>query len=211
MSSSLHLGAVDEMRVQLSFSRVLDGPAHDVFLLDVHPRASTDRFDEAPVLEVLEPVLYTRGPASDPYVVHVSRTHSSWAGGAGQAQIAIALATGLSTGMGPAATEVVRSTLRKVLEHVGAEKAAPLTHREAIDEARLRVERSFPEVHADRLTVTDEEHISAEGRWSVGLTLSTVARFQVDIGFVDGDSQTTHVRRMPGSEVVDSVGAGSGL
>ena len=38
----------------------------------------------------------------------------------------------------------------------------------------------------------------------------TQSRFQVVVGFVDGDACTTRVRRLAGSEVVDSVGTGTG-
>ena len=37
-----------------------------------------------------------------------------------------------------------------------------------------------------------------------------LARFQVEIGFVDGDPTTAHVRHSPAAEVVDSVSTGFG-
>jgi hypothetical protein len=208
MSGTLHLGRVDQLRVRLTYSRVLEGPAHDVFLLDVQPKDPTERFDEAPYLEMLEPVLHTHGAAPDPCVVHVNRTHRSWTASPGDAEIAIALSTGRATALDHDSTEVVRSAFRKVLEHVDAERTPPLSHHEAIIQARLRVEEAYPEAHADRLAVTDEEHIAARGMWSVGLVLSNLVRFHVLLGFVDGVAHTTHIRRMPGSEIVDSVGTG---
>lgn len=210
MSSSLRLGAVDELRVRLVFSRVLEGPAHDVFLLDVHPQAPAGRLDEAPILALLEPVLHAPGTAAGAYAVRVNRSHHSLPTEPDQAEIVVALSTGLATAMEPSATEVVRSALRNVLAHVGAEKGAALTHEEATDLARLRVEEGYPDVHADRLALTDEEHVVADGSWSVGMRLGTEARFQVTVGLVDGDPRTCHVRRLPGSEVVDSVGTGAG-
>ncbi len=206
MPRSLRPGAVDELRVRLVFSRVLEGPAHDVFMLDVRPPTASEPFDGTPILALLDPVLYA-GSVADAYVVHLNRTHSGWAGGVSDAEIVVALSTGIATSMDPAATEVVRSALREVLLHVGAEQGSPLPHDEAMSEARMRVEKVFPDVRADALVLTDEEHVAAEGSWSVGLSLSTIARFGVAIGFVDGDPQTTHVRRTPGSEIVDSVGA----
>lgn len=213
MTRPLRLGAVDELRVRLVFSRVLEGPAHDVFALDVRPggpgsgaSGATTRapFDEAPVLDLLSPVLQAGG--SDAYVLRVNRTQFGWAGGVDTAEIVVALATGLATSMEAAETEVVRSALRGVLRHVGTSPERSLGHDQALDEARLRVEAAFPEVHADRLVLTDEEHVAAGG-WSVGMSFAGSARFWVVLGFVDGDPRTNHVRRMPGSEIVDSVGA----
>lgn len=210
MSSSLRLGAVDELRVRLVFSRVLEGPAHDVFLLDVHPSAPAEGLDEAPILDLLEPVLHARGTAEDAYVVRVNRTRHSWTGRGHEAEVAVALSTGLATAMDPSATEVVRTALREVLAHVAAERGPALTHQEATDQARLRVEEAFPDAHADRLTLTDEEHVVGDGSWSVGTRLPTGARFQAVIGFVDGDPRSSHIRQLSGGEVVDSVGTGTG-
>lgn len=215
MTRPLRLGAVDELRVRLVFSRVLEGPAHDVFALDVRPGgsgasgaptggASGPPFDEAPVLDLLSPVLQAGGPEA--YVVRVNRTQFGWAGGVDTAEIVVALATGLATSMDASATELVRSALRGVLRHVGTSPERSPGHDQALDEARLRVEAAFPDVHADRLVLTDEEHV-ADGGWSVGMSFAGSARFWVVLGFVDGDPRTTHVRRMPGSEIVDSVGA----
>ncbi|HEX6246226.1 MAG TPA: hypothetical protein VFZ64_00025 [Nocardioidaceae bacterium] len=210
MSSSLRLGAVDELRVRLVFSRVLEGPAHDVFLLAVRPLASGEGIDEAPILDLLEPVVHTRGTAEDAYVVHVNRTRHSWTGGTHQTEIAVALSTGLATTMDPSATEVVRTTLREVLAHVATQKGPALTHEEATEQARLRIEEAFPDAHADLLTLTDEEHVVADGSWSVGTRLPNGARFQAVVGFVDGDPRSSHIRRLSGGEVVDSVGTGAG-
>ena len=79
--------------------------------------------------------------------------------------------------------------------------------REAITEAQLSVERAFSDVHADRLAVTDEEHIAGQGMWSVGLALPNEARFRVLLGFVDGIPGTTHIRCMPTGDIVGSMGA----
>jgi hypothetical protein len=211
MSSLLHLGHVQELRVRLAYSRVLEGPAHDLFLLDVHPRPA-DAFDEAAparLLELLEPVLRMHGTEPDPYVVRVCRRHRSWEGDAAEADLSVSLCTGLSTTLAPAAAEVVRTALRQISASLDTERSSALSHAEALTEARLRVERGYPDAHADRLTVTDEEHVAADGRWSVGLALPASARFQVVIGFVDGDPRSTHIRRLPSSEVVDSVGTGT--
>jgi hypothetical protein len=208
MTGTLDLDRVDELRIRLTYSRVLEGPAHDVFLLDTRPVPSTGRFDETSYLDCLEPVLHPQGEGWAPAVVHVNRTHRNWVESAGEAEIVVALATGRSTAMDQAATEAVGSVFAKILQQTADEPAAALGHRDALLEARLRIERAYAEVHADRLSVTDEEHVPASGMWSVGLVLDDRARFKVRIGFVDGDSRTTHIRCLPGSEIVDSVGTG---
>lgn len=209
MTGTLDLDRVDELRVRLTYSRVLEGPAHDVFLLDTRPPPSTGRFEERAYLDGLEPVLRPHGGDWAPTVVHVTRTHRNWADDGGVAEIVVALATGLSTTMEPAAVDTIGSVFRTMLEQVGdREAAAALDHEHALREARLRTERGYVDVHADLLSVTDEEHMPASGMWSVGLVLADRARFSVRIGFVDGDARTTHIQRRPGSEIVDSLGVG---
>lgn len=209
MSTSLVLDRVDRLSVRVSYCSVLEGPPHDVFVLDVRPGGAGDTFDETPYLDALEPVLHTHGEASDPCTVHVTRTHRSWTAEAGEAEIAIALATGRSTTVDRAASASVASAFRKVLElSAGGGPPDPLDHHDALAEARQRVERAYAEVHADLLAVTDEEHVAVARTWSVGMSLPTRGRFQVLLGFVDGDSRSTHIRRLPGGEVVDSVGTG---
>lgn len=209
MTGTLDLDRVDRLSVRLVYSRVLEGPAHDVFLLETRPALSTGRFDETPYLDWLEPVLHPNGDGYAPSVVHVNRTHRNWVDSAGEAEIVVSLATGRSTTMEPAAADSVGSVFRTILEHAADERPAALGHRDALREARLRVERAYTEVHADRLAVTDEEHVPGSGMWSVGLVLRGRARFEVQIGFVDGDPRVTHIRRRPGSEIVDSVGTGT--
>jgi hypothetical protein len=209
MSGALDLDRVDELCIRLVYSRVLEGPAHDVFLLDTRPAPSTGRFDETPYLDWLEPVLHPAGEAQAPSVVHLNRSHRSWADSAGEAEIVVALATGRSTTMDRAAVESIGSVFGKILEHAGDPPPPPLARADALLEAKLRVERAYAEVHADRLAVTDEEHIAGSRTWSVGLTLDSRARFEVRIGFVDGDPRATHIRRRSGSEILDSIGTGA--
>lgn len=209
MSSSLDLDRVDRLSVRVSYCGVLEGPPHDVFLLDVRPGGAGDAFDETPYLDALEPVLHTHGDTADPCTVHVTRTHRSWTTEAGEAEISIALATGRASTVDRSATESVVSAFRKVLELAAPGPSDPLDHHDALAEARLRVERAYAEVHADLLTVTDEEHVAGARTWSVGLSFPR-ARFQVLLGCVDGDPRSTHIRRLRGGEVVDSVGTGAG-
>lgn len=210
MTGLLDLDRLDRLCIRVVYSRVLEGPAHDVFLVEMRPSVSTGRFDERRYLDCLEPVLGSSvGGGRAPVVVHVNRTHRNWAEGAGEAEIVVGLATGRSTSVDEDAADAIGSAFRRMLVLSGDEApAAALDQPRALLEARLRVERGYPEVHADRLTVSDEEHVPVSGLWSVGLVLGQRARFRVSIGFVDGDPRTTHIRRLPGSEVVDSLGTG---
>lgn len=205
MTGHLRVDRVDQLHVRLTYSHLVEGPAHDVFLLDVGTKSSTG-FDESAYLDVLEPVLHAHGEAADACSVRVSRTHRSWSTSRGEAEIAVALATGHADTTDHGSTEAVRSAFRQLLS-MDEEESASLTYQEAITEARLRVERAYGDVHADRLSVTDEEHQVSQGLWSVGLVhLPTRARFRVLLGFVDGDPRTAHIRRVSRGEVVDSVG-----
>lgn len=210
MTGALDLDRVDELSIRLTYGRHLEGPAHDVFLLDTRPQLPTGRFDERPYLDRLEPVLRPDGGDWAPTVVHVNRTHRNGAECDGEAEIVVALATGRSTTMERAAVDTIGSVFRELLDLSGDRaRATTLDHEQALLEARLRVERAYVDVEADLLTVSDEEHVAAAGLWSVGLVLLGRVRFGVRIGFVDGDPRTTHIRRLPGSEIVDSLGTGS--
>jgi hypothetical protein len=81
-----------------------------------------------------------------------------------------------------------------------------LSRGDAISGARAAVAHAFPGVDPEDLSLTDEEHHAAEGRWSVGLARPGVTRYQVQVGFVPDVPASAHVHRMPLGEVVDSVG-----
>jgi hypothetical protein len=81
-----------------------------------------------------------------------------------------------------------------------------MQHGQAVATGAAAVVHGYPDVDVHALSLTDEEHHAAEGRWSLGLALPGVARFQVHLGLVADAPASAHVRRMPVSEVVDSVG-----
>ncbi len=219
MLTALRQGRVDGLRVTVACARSLDEMPYDVYLLDLVTPSQTvaggGRFDEVPYLECLEPVLDAAGgPPS--WVVEVTRTHRSDHDGVGQAQLSVLLAVGKAPsapGPEPDLTAVVRSAFTQMAHSPAAraaqgarEAAGGLSHSQALTAAMAAIAHSFPGIDPKALSLTDEEHHAAEGRWSLGLALPEVARFQVQLGLVPGALASAHVRRMPVGEVVDSVG-----
>lgn len=211
MFGELHLERVEDLRVRLSYSRVHGAPAHDVFLLDARLPASGKPFEESAYLELLEPVVRASGSSADGCVVHRCLTHRSGASTGGRAELAVGLTTGGRSAVEPGSmeavtVEAVTTALRGVLARVGGGEARPLSRQEAVTMARLRVAEAYPDVEVGALALNEEEHLASARMWSVGLGLAGVARFKVLLGFIDGVPTTAHLRRMPISEVVDSVG-----
>jgi hypothetical protein len=222
MLTALRQGRVDGLRVSVACARSLDEMPYDVYLLDLVTPSQTvpggGRFDEVPYLEYLEPVLDAAGgPPS--WVVEVTRTHGSDHDGVGQAHLSVLLVVGKAPsapGSDPDLTAVVRSAFTQMAQPTAAqptraaqearETAGGLTHGQALTAATDAIAHSFPGIDPQALSLTDEEHHAAEGRWSLGLALPEVARFQVQLGLVPGALASAHVRRMPVGEVVDSVG-----
>lgn len=208
MFGAIHLDRVDELRIRLAYSSTRDGPTHDVFLLDAHLPPTAGPFDESVYLAALEPVLHAHGAQPEPCVVRLTRTHRSWTGTHGEAEITIGLSTGGGRAVDPGSRQAVLSAFQDILRRVDAVNGHPPDHGEAVAEARQRVQEAFPEVAAGSLLVTDEEHRASAGMWSVGLALPGLARFTVLLGCVGGIPGTAHITRMPTNEVVDSVGTG---
>jgi hypothetical protein len=198
MLTALRQGRVAGLRITVACARSLDEMPSDVYLLELGPTDETalgeGRFDEVRYLEYLEPVLDAAGgPPS--WVVDVTRTHRSDHDGVGKAHLSVLLGMGRppsGTGPDPDLTP--------------APPAVEPTRDEALAAAADAVTHAFLGIDPDILSLTDEEHHAAERRWSVGLAVPGVARFQVQLGFVPGAPTSAHVRRLPVSEVVDSVG-----
>jgi hypothetical protein len=211
MLTALRQGRVAGLRITVSCARSLDEAPHDVYLLEFGPTSESagrdGRFDEVPYLEYLEPVLDAAGgPPS--WVVDVVRTHRSDRDGVGQAYLSVLLGTGRSpdvTRPDPDLTPVVQAAFTRMIGAPTPPAGAPARD-EAIAAAEAAVAHAFPGVDPKALSLTDEEHHAAELRWSVGLSVQGVARFQVQLGFVPGAPTSAHVHRMPVGEVVDSVG-----
>ena len=217
MLIALREGRVTGLRVTVACARLLDEEPYDVYLLDVAtlepPAKGGDPFDEAPYLQSLEPVLDAAGPEAS-WVVEVARSHRSDRDGLGQARVSLLLGMGRAPSeIGPDRdlTAAVRSAFTRMARPPASLPAAqpsarPLVRGDALTAATGAVAHSFPGVDLGGLALTDEEHHADEGRWSLGLALPGVARFQVELGFVPGEPASAHLRRMPVGEVVDSVG-----
>jgi hypothetical protein len=211
MLTSLRQGRVASLRVTVACARSLDDEPHDVYLLDLtpadDPAAGGGRFDEVSFLECLEPVLDAAGgPPS--WVVDVVRSHRSDRGGMGEAHLSVLLALGAGAPVAQPVrdlTPVVQSAFA-TLARTSRTAERALSRADAISGARAAVAHAFSGVDPRELSLTDEEHHEAEGRWSVGLTRPGVTRYQVQLGFVPGVPPSAHVHRMPLGEVVDSVG-----
>jgi hypothetical protein len=211
MLTPLRQGRVASLRVTVACARSLDDVPHDVYLLDLtpagEPTVEGGRFDEVSLLECLEPVLDAAGGAPS-WVVDVVRSHRSDRDGMGEARLSIRLAMDEN---GPIAqptrdiTSLVQSAFAALARPYGVAERA-LSRGDAISGARAAVARAFPGVDPKALSLTDEEHHEAEGRWSVGLAQPGATRYQVQLGFVPGVPASAHAHRMPLGEVVDSVG-----
>lgn len=205
----LRLGTVDRVRVRVGYGRTVNGPASDVFLLDLPVVAAGAAFDEAPYLERLEPILDAAAGASPEFAVHVNRSHASWGAGESHVEIRVDLATGGESPVTQADVDAVAASLERVLEHAGTSEAATLDHDGAIEQARARVVEAYPEADPVDLTVSDEEHRAAEGAWRVGFRGRDLDRYVVLLGFVSGHPGSARVQHRPQSEVIDSVGSES--
>jgi hypothetical protein len=204
----LHLGRVDQVRVRVAYSRMLDGPAYDVFVLDVPGVGAEGAFDEMPYLETLEPILYADERAPRDYSVHVNRNHTSWGAAAGDVELRVNLiGPRMATTLTAPALDAVADAFRTVLEMGGPPEPVELGEDEAVATACARVEEAYPQVHSDVLSVSEVEHRPAQRAWSVGLRTRDLDRYLVVVGFLDGYAGSTHIRHEPRSEVIDSVGS----
>jgi len=206
----LQLGRIDQVRVRVGYGRTPDGPAYEVFLLDLPEAGTGGTFDEMPYLEALEPILYALADRPLDYSVHVDRSRTSRGSAAGDVEIRVSLTTGsTSIALGATALDAVANAFRTVLKLAGPPKPLVLGRDEAIARAMARVEEAFPEVHSDVLSVSDEEHRAAQGSWSVGVRTRDLDRYLVVVGFLDGYAGSAHVRHEPRSEVLDAIGSES--
>lgn len=213
MVTTLRESRVASLTVTVSVAPTLGGDPHDVYLLEVAlPRGSDageEGFDDAPVLEDLEPVLDAAGPRPE-WAVEVSRTHRSDGGGSGQAQVSVLLASPTSPdtlAAEPDLTAAVQDAFTRVLARLAPPAGEALSHDAALAEARAAVARLTTDLDSRQLALTVEEHHAVDGSWMLGLAWPGVARFRVRVGLVEAAPRSVHVRRLPVAEVVDSVGS----
>lgn len=198
---------LDTRVVAVTFRRTPQAPADVVYLLEVRPPG--ERWDESPYVAAVERILVSDG--DQPPAIHtlrVTKEYSNWGAEASRADIAMSVAGTESAG-GPVPAAAVEKSFRAILELAERPVQQAVQREEAIARAQLVV-AALSESDVARLTLTDEEHRATSRVWSVGLVAADRTRYQVELGFVDGDPATAHVRRTHKSEVVDSLDTGNG-
>jgi hypothetical protein len=194
----------EDVRVLVAFAPGPDGPAHEVFVLDLDPgREMKSRWDDRRYVDRLDRALLSR--SSPPHALAVTRRRSTWA--SADRRIEVCLRIGRPTPDEPLDEEAraaVVAAFRDILEQRSPGAASPATRSDAIDAARRAVATGWTE--PEHLTVTEEEHRPRQRLWVVGLAGPDGTRYRAEVGVVDGDVATVHAVRTAAPEVVDSVG-----
>lgn len=197
------LDRVDELLVVTALRGVSRSqPTHAVVVrTDVPPEGS---LDERRLLALLAEVVGALGPGTV-WSLDVARRHEG--AGAGpptrsRADVRLDLVT-------PAAdTAAVLGRLEPLLRQVRS--LSPAAHRHAGRQEAIAVATELVGLvwgpGDSGLRVSDEEHHPEQGGWTIGLADGDVARYDVDLGVVDGDPHTAHLRRHDAAEVADSIG-----
>lgn len=195
------LGRVDQVLVLTTLRSIHESQPSEAFAvsLDVAP---DQRLDEESLLALLSAAAGT-GPRT-PWSLAVTRIHAGTGADADQSRCDVRLDL-----VAPAAdVAAARDALRALVPQVRAlaTGAAPrLEHDGALDRARDLVGRVWP-ADADALGLSDEQHHPEVGGWTLGLAAGSCARFEVEVGVVEADPRTVHLRRREASEVADSIG-----
>ena len=207
------LKLVDNVHVAVVF--VGKGGPEDVFVLDLHLAAPTEAADDATYLSALSPVVALTDPGQA-CTVRICREHRLGDERTSAVVVSLSLPRPL-----PHADETdpaersheqqaleaaVAAAFRRVMTKTAGAPMHVLGHDEAMATARERLADVFPEALGLPLSVSAEQHLGSE--WEVRLAGPSGPDFEVRIGFVDGHSGTTRVRRLRTGEVVDSVGSG---
>lgn len=200
----LNLGRVDRLRVQVGFRRRPTGTPYEQFLLDSPiPDDVGARVDEAEVLAALERILHAGDGARPHYSVHQHRWHTSWGASPGALEIGLTLTL---PSVDPERVEAVSSAFRELLAVAEEAPGPPTSRDQAIVRARTSTQAAYA-VDAESLTLSTEEHHSAENSWSLELHAPGGEEFEVVVGFVDGYVGSVRAARRAAAEVVDSIGS----
>lgn len=202
----LTLGRVDLLRVQVGYRADPEGPAYEQFLLDVPvpETGETPVLGDERVLAALEPVLYAGSDAPRHYSVHQHRWHTSWGASPGVLEIGLLVTTGTAA-VSQVARGLVTRAFRDLLEAVGRPEPAPSSREAAIVRARRGAATAYG-LDPDTLSLSTEEHDSAEDSWAVRLRTVSGDEYDVAVGLVDGYPGSVRVRREGRAEVFDAVG-----
>jgi hypothetical protein len=209
----LTLGRVDRVRVQVGFRASPEDRPYEQFLLDLSvPEADSarenDGFDERQVLAALEPVLHAGAGAPRHYSLHQHRWHTSWGVSPGDLDIGLLVTTGTRTtaAISEASHDSVTRAFRDLMEMAGQPQSTPTSRDAAILRARRGAATAYG-VDPDAMSLSAEEHHSAENSWTVTLRATAGDAYEVVVGMVDGYSGSVRVRHEQRIEVSDSIGS----
>ena len=209
----LTLGRVDLVRVQVGFRDSPDDRAYQQFLLDLSvPEGDSardqDAFDERLALAALEPVLYAGTEAPRHYSFHQHRWHTSWGASPGALEYGLLVTTGTRTtaAVSKASHDGVIRAFRDLMEVAGRPEPTPTSRDAAILRARRGAATAYA-VDPDALSLSAEEHHTAENSWTVRLRATAGDEYEVVVGFVDGYAGSVWVRHEQPIEASDSIGS----
>lgn len=205
---SFDFARVDDLFVMIGYGRDPVGPPTEVFLLETRlSPAPGARWDDSAYLDAVEGILTAGGGRPPPHAVTVSRTHADWGGRTARADVMMSVAmTDVTRAVPLEVRDAVTTAFRTMMSAAGRAPLPGVAHDEAIAVARRLVATVWPDVDPTALAVSDEEHKVATRAWSLGLVTHDRTRYEAEVGFVEGDPATVHVRRSHEPEVVDSVG-----
>lgn len=202
---------VDDVHVAVTFEGT-EGP-EDVYLLDLHLDKRVRALSEDAYLAALSPVV-ALVDSTEGCLVRIGREHRLGDRPMSAVDVSVSLPTpsvradetdpGERSEQQEAIAAAVASAFRTLIAQCPAPRPGDLAHDAALALARRRVAEVAPESGALGLSVAAEEHV--DGQWSVRLVGPASGGFEVNVGFVDGHPGTTHLRRLPSGEIVDSVG-----
>jgi hypothetical protein len=198
----LGLARVDQVLVVATLRRIHDPEASEAFVVAVEVPPG-ERLDEEGLLDELGAAPSALGPQAL-WSLDVTRAHAGTGTHVTDSRAEVRLDVVVPTSQTDAAVEVLESLWARI-RSLATTAAQGLDRETAIGRAREVVALAW-DVDANRLRVSDEEHHPEHGGWTIGLVDGDVGRYEVDLGVVDGDPHTAHVRRHAATEVADSVG-----
>jgi hypothetical protein len=202
-SSAVDVFRLDQVRIIATLRRIAHADPVDAFVVSIDI-APWQAFDEAAVLELVARVPVEMGQQTL-WSLRVARNHEGVGPERSDARSEIRLDLVAPTTDAAAGLERL-TALTQALSALAPRSTRRLSREEAVEAARDLVAQVWDGAARSPLAISDEEHHHEPHRWTLGLVGGDQTRFQVDIGAVDGDPHTAHLRRRVAAEVSDSVG-----